>query len=42
MDGVNLGGCHNGCSSYRISLSNDMLCAGGEEGKDSCHGDSGT
>jgi len=33
--------CDSALSPYGYSITSDMLCAGGEEGKDSCGGDSG-
>lgn len=32
---------HRNCIEYYPNLSTHQLCAGGETGKDSCHGDSG-
>lgn len=41
VNGFNLGQCTNVYRRASISLGQNVLCAGGEEGKDSCSGDSG-
>ncbi|XP_050312707.1 phenoloxidase-activating factor 1-like isoform X2 [Anthonomus grandis grandis] len=38
---VNLNSCSRTYSSYNIQLRSSQICAGGEDGKDSCTGDSG-
>lgn len=41
VNGFNLDQCSNVYRNFSINLSDEHLCAGGEEGKGSCNGDSG-
>lgn len=41
VNGFNLNQCSNVYRRASITLGTNVLCAGGEEGKDSCSGDSG-
>lgn len=41
MDGFNLNRCSSVYNLAGVSLNQKQLCAGGEQGKDSCSGDSG-
>lgn len=41
VNGVNLNRCNNIYRLAGITLNSGQICAGGEEGKDSCSGDSG-
>lgn len=42
VKGFNLQSCNNIYNQiYRVSLNSRQMCAGGEDGKDSCNGDSG-
>lgn len=41
VNGFSLDQCSNIYRQFSINLSDEHLCAGGEEGKGSCNGDSG-
>lgn len=41
VTGVNLGQCNNVYSRQGVSLGQSQICAGGQQGFDSCRGDSG-
>lgn len=41
VNGFNLNRCNNAYRVASITLNSKQMCAGGEEGKDSCSGDSG-
>lgn len=41
VNGYNLDECSEVYRNHKIRLNSKHLCAGGEEGRDSCSGDSG-
>lgn len=41
LDGVTKASCNTMYNKQNVQINDDQICAGGEEGKDSCRGDSG-
>lgn len=42
LSGVSMAQCNQMYRIFRIKLSSNQICAGGEKGSDSCRGDSGS